>query len=93
MASELIDGTVEKKPAATRWFGFNLYKDINPAKVASSAWTAADGLTVADQSRTDYTVVVKLAGGVDGTDYLASCTYTLDNGEIDSKTLLIRVRR
>ena len=60
--------------------------------VGSPTWSLANGLTAASTTFSSNISTVRVSGGQEGCDYLATCRATLASGVIEEATILVRVR-
>jgi hypothetical protein len=63
--------------------------------ISSQTTTVQTGLTLESESITDSStsVTVKISGGTNGSDYTVANKVTLSDGQIDERTIYIRVRQ
>jgi hypothetical protein len=63
--------------------------------ISSQTTTVQTGLTLESESITDSStsVTVKISGGTSGSDYSVANKVTLSDGQVDERTIYIRVRQ
>jgi len=89
-----------KAPLAELWYGFD-WSEFLPegVTISVSTWTVPTGLTKDDETSTTTVALVKVSGGTvptDGseyTEYEVRNDITMSDGEKDSRTILIRVKK
>jgi hypothetical protein len=59
--------------------------------IADSVWAVAAGLTTVSESNTDTAALIRLSGGIWGSEYRATNHIVASNGEEDDRTIVIRV--
>lgn len=87
-----------KEPSETRDLGINWADwlvDISGAAltISTSVWTGPSGITIVDDDISGSTAVVRTSGGTWGETYELSNTITASNGEVETRSLLIRIQR
>jgi hypothetical protein len=84
-----------KDPQARRTYAIDYLTDgwlEGGETIVTSTWTVPTALTGDQQINTGTRTSIRLAGGVAGVDYTVTNTVTLSSGEIDERSIFIRVR-
>lgn len=85
----------DKAPAEVRVFGLGLVALVPPGHSLSGAtWSSApSGLTVVASSIEDATrrALVKVSGGVVGTDYRLTCRFQTSDGQTRQRDVRLRI--
>lgn len=61
--------------------------------LTAATWSVPAQLTKGTESHTNTTATVKVSGGTLGAAHLVTCTFTTNQGRIDSRTLELRITR
>jgi hypothetical protein len=83
-----------KDPDDTQDFSIDWEPFITPSTILSAAWTIQAGITkvTSGVDPTNFIATVRLSGGADHQQYLATCKITTSDGEILSQSLQIVVQ-
>ena len=84
--------TVEKESGETADLTINWATFLGTRTISSSAWTVPSGLTEGAKSATTTTTTLRTSGGTTGTEYVVLNTTTLNNGEIRTHRVRVKVR-
>ena len=77
----------DKRTVSVDWTDF-----IGAALISSTAWSAANGVTLGTPATSGKVRSVPVYGFREGCDYLVTCQVTLDTGEIKDQTVLLKCR-
>jgi len=77
----------DKRTISVDWTDF-----IGAASISSTAWSAANGVTLGTPATSGNLRSVPVSGFKEGCDYLVSCQVTLNTGEIKDQTVLLKCR-
>lgn len=82
-----------KDPDAVLDYGFDWTAWLEAGEtIATSTWTADEGITVGDSAIGTGTTKVWLSGGTDGTEYLVTNEITTSAGRTDDRSIRVIVR-
>jgi hypothetical protein len=80
-----------KDPNATLDYTIDWSAWLDDDTIATSTWTASDGITVADEANTTTAATVWLSGGTVGATYPVINRITTAAGRTEDRSLYIRV--
>lgn len=82
-----------KEATETLDFQINWADWLGALTISSSAWTVPSGITEVTNSNTTTTTLIRLSGGTWAESYELVSTITASNGEIESRSLTIKIQR
>lgn len=85
-------GSIDKDPDAVLDYSVDWSAWLDTDTIATSAWTAATGITVDSDTNSTTIATVWLSGGTAGRNYAVTNRITTAAGRTDDRTIIIKVR-
>lgn len=82
-----------KEATETLDFQINWADWLGALTISSSAWTVPSGITEVANSNTTTTTLIRLSGGTWAESYELTNTITASNGEVESRSITIKIQR
>lgn len=82
-----------KDPGATLDYSFDWTDWLGTGEtITATSWTGDAGITLGAQTFSAYTSTCRISGGTAGSNYTATCQITTSTGEIDRRSLQLKVQ-
>ena len=91
MTTQIVQAILNHAPGDKRSYGIDFVDELNGQAIISAVW-ASSGLTKSVETIEGTKAELYLAGGVDNTEYVVSCTITTDANEIFTRSILLVCR-